>query len=319
MERFLKKLQLYLASLGIAAENIEEALFARQLPLFASAPYKIYTASVLYRKYVLAIAANEVLPPPEQITIQKGMFEEFSHLSVLFVFPNATKEFCRSLIANGIAFVVPGKQCFLPGEMVSLNEKKFASPGAPKRENLSPPAQMVFLYCLLGARKDQGISFHDLISHLELNKVYVSRAAKELEMFKLAEITVNKRSKSLIIDADRQALWRRAQDFLINPVHKKIRIKYPPPDLPLAGISALSEYSNLNDNSTKTVAVYKKYFDAKNIEVLEYEGVYLELWKYRPITRNGVVDKLSLYLTLKDDPDPRVSSELADMMEALEW
>ena len=45
----------------------------------------------------------------------------------------------------------------------------------------------------------------------------------------------------------------------------------------------------------------------------------MELWKYRPIFKDGIVDKLSLFLALKDNPDPRVQSELSDMMETVEW
>ena len=75
----------------------------------------------------------------------------------------------------------------------------------------------------------------------------------------------------------------------------------------------------MNDDPIKTFAVYGKAFDIKNAEILEYDGSFLELWKYRPIITDGTVDKLSLFLALKDDPDPRVESELADMMEAIEW
>ena len=319
MEQFLQKLQQYLGSLNIAPENIGEASFIRRLPMFVTAPYRIYTASVLNQKYVLAVSSGEDAPSPEQIAVQKSKLEEVSDLPVLFVFHEATREFCRLLIAQNISFVVPGKQCFLPGGMVFLSEDKFSCPQIAKREKLSPLAQMVFLHCLIEDKQGAGISFQDLISRFELNKVYVSRTAKELESFKLVEIRSKGRNKSLCIDPDRKALWQKAQDFLINPVQKKIRVKDLPADLPLAGISALSEYSNLNDDPVKTFAVYGKAFDIKNAGILEYEGSFLELWKYRPIIRDGVVDKFSLYLALKDDPDPRVQSELSDMMEAIEW
>ena len=319
MEQFMQKLQQYLISLNIAAKNITEASFVRQLPLFVTAPYKIYIAWVLNQKYVLAVSSSNDVPSPEQIAVQKSKLEEVSDLPVLFVLQDATREFCRLLIGQGISFVIPGKQCFLPGGMISLNEDKFSHPQIAKREKLSSLAQMIFLYCLQEDEKGDGIPFQDLISRFDLNKVYVSRTAKELESFKLAEIRSEGRNKSLFIDSDRKALWQKAQDFLINPVQKKIRVKNLPADLPLAGISALSAYSNLNDDPVKTFAVYGKAFDIKNAELLEYDGSYLELWKYRPIIRDGVVDKLSLYLALKNDPDPRVQSELSDMMETIKW
>ena len=319
MGQILQKLQQYLKTLNLAATNIEAAGFTRQLPLFVSAPYQFYTAWVFEQKYVLAVSINEKAPAPEQISIQKSKLEDISNLPVLFVFQEATKEFCRILIAKSICFIVPNKQCFLSSCMISLNEAKFTAPEIPKRGKLSPLAQMMFLHCLLEDKKSEGISFQNLISRFNLNKVYVSRTAKELESFKLVEIRANKRNKSLFIAADRQELWRKAQDFLIHPVQKKIRVKNPPAHLPIAGISALSEYSNLNDDPVKTYAVYGKEFDVKHTEILEYEGSYLELWKYRPLVTDGVVDKLSLYLALKDNSDPRIQSELIDMMETIEW
>jgi len=32
-----------------------------------------------------------------------------------------------------------------------------------------------------------------------------------------------------------------------------------------------------------------------------------------------VVDKLSLYLSMKDDPDPRIEKELEIMIEEMKW
>ena len=261
MDQLLQKLRQYLISLNIAVKNIKLTSFTHQLPLFVTAPYKIYTGTVLQRNYVLAVAANDNMPAPEQIAIQKNELEEFSNLPVLFVFQDASKEFCRILISKCISFVIPGKQCFMPGDMILLKEANFSLPGTPKRTKLSPQAQMMFLSCLQENKEGEGISFQDLISRFDLNKVYVSRAAKELESFKLAEIRSNGRSKSLFITHDRKVLWEKAQDFLTTPVHKKIRVKTIPANLPVAGISALAEYSNLNDDSVKTFAVYKKAFD----------------------------------------------------------
>lgn len=43
----------------------------------------------------------------------------------------------------------------------------------------------------------------------------------------------------------------------------------------------------------------------------------IEIWSYPPLSVNGVVDELSLYLTLKDDEDPRVEKELENMMNKI--
>ena len=61
----------------------------------------------------------------------------------------------------------------------------------------------------------------------------------------------------------------------------------------------------------------------------------VELWNYNPkfvnstdtdtqagngeLKRSQLVDKLSLYLSMKDDPDERVQGELKKMMESVLW
>ena len=61
----------------------------------------------------------------------------------------------------------------------------------------------------------------------------------------------------------------------------------------------------------------------------------VELWSYNPefvnlsnstsenhdsgLKRNQLVDKLSLFLSLKDNPDERVQGELKELMESISW
>ncbi|MBR5837596.1 MAG: hypothetical protein IKZ84_03560, partial [Victivallales bacterium] len=87
------------------------------------------------------------------------------------------------------------------------------------------------------------------------------------------------------------------------------------------GIIALSEYSNLNDDAEHTYALYSRNFD-KSLPTYEFSGQKLELWRYDPrllCENSGSVDKLSLYLSLKDEHDPRVKGELSKMLEEFQW
>ena len=47
----------------------------------------------------------------------------------------------------------------------------------------------------------------------------------------------------------------------------------------------------------------------------------VELWKYNPsqLSKNALVDELSLYCSLKDTKDPRVEGELEKMLEDFKW
>ena len=47
----------------------------------------------------------------------------------------------------------------------------------------------------------------------------------------------------------------------------------------------------------------------------------IELWKYAPahFAQDGTVDRLSLYLSLKDSADERVQSALDVLLGEMEW
>jgi hypothetical protein len=71
------------------------------------------------------------------------------------------------------------------------------------------------------------------------------------------------------------------------------------------------------------VAIWDKQFQSSN-QYNEIEGNYrIEIWKYpttMPCQSNGrIVDKLSLYLSMKDEPDARIEKELELLIEEMKW
>ena len=54
----------------------------------------------------------------------------------------------------------------------------------------------------------------------------------------------------------------------------------------------------------------------------EYEGDYVEGWKYDPkllAGDDGLVDPLSLYLALRESADPRIEEAREAMLERVLW
>ena len=45
------------------------------------------------------------------------------------------------------------------------------------------------------------------------------------------------------------------------------------------------------------------------------------LWRYDPtlLSEEDVADRLSLYLSLKDNPDERIEGALRELMEGIRW
>ena len=92
----------------------------------------------------------------------------------------------------------------------------------------------------------------------------------------------------------------------------------------ISGVNALSQYSHLNPEQYATLAIWDKYFNAEQGRYNEVEGIYkIEIWKYPtsiPYREDGgLVDKLSLFLSMRTDPDSRIEKELEIMIEEMKW
>ena len=300
-----------------AEENLE-----RTCPLSISLCYNA-TKAVLFDKQRLLLFSHDALSlTPDQVQNHVHILAEVYSLPLLFVFQTANREFCMSLIKKHLPFIISNRQCYIPDGLIAINEKGFRKTQARKITSLSPIAQVIFLYYLLHRGLPAALPFQEIIAAIpNLSKVYVTRAAQELSSVGLCTIIRSGHFTHLNFEVSRRELWEHAQTFLRSPVLRHIRLENELSNLPLAGINALSEYSNLNNDEVQTVAMYSRDFD-KSIPTFEYSGYHLELWRYNPRLLCGdgqSVDKLSLYLSLKDNKDPRVRGELTRMMEEFQW
>jgi hypothetical protein len=90
-----------------------------------------------------------------------------------------------------------------------------------------------------------------------------------------------------------------------------------------AGLSALSKYTMLSAGRRPTYAVNASVWEEGTGHSLgatgEQNGVEIELWNYdpRPLERDGLVDRLSLFLSLRESEDERVQAAVGEMMESM--
>jgi hypothetical protein len=61
--------------------------------------------------------------------------------------------------------------------------------------------------------------------------------------------------------------------------------------------------------------------NSPSVDIAESNAIELEVWSYSPklFGENGVVDRSSLFLSIREDNDERVQSALEVMMEQVEW
>jgi hypothetical protein len=165
----------------------------------------------------------------------------------------------------------------------------------------------------------------DMGEKLPYTYVTISRAFKNLEELHLCKIeTDENRVKRIFFEGTKKEVWERSLPYLKDPIKKKLYCDDIVTDLSFTegGIAALAHYTSLNPDGTKTYVM-----DTKGYKDLQHNSIFvnqnniegnicIEIWNYPPL-HQYYADPLSLYLTLRDDRDPRTEKELEIMINKL--
>jgi hypothetical protein len=227
------------------------------------------------------------------------------------------------LINQGVYFIISDKYAFLPSLIANVQaKKKDMNPS-----KLTPVAQYVLLYYLLSEESKEEYTIKDLEQIMPYNYVALARAVANLEDCKLCstEIKDNTGIKYIRFGNYKRELWTKAQNYLSSPVKKVLFCDViPEGNFSISGVNALSQYSHLNTEQYETRAIWDKLFNLLGAQFNEVEGLCkIEIWKYPTtmpfLSNHNVVDKLSLYLSMKDEPDARIEKELEIIIEEMIW
>ena len=260
---------------------------------------------------------------PDQYKKQSEVIEKATLIPVVFILENIAAYNRKRLVQKKVGFIVPGKQMFIPNLFIDFKEYK--STQIKETENLSPAAQCLLFYFLLG-NKITGLNFNEVAKKLNYGNMTIKRASNALAQLGLCEIEGGK-GKSLVFEKSKEQIWNDAQEYLISPISKEV---YTDDNCNYdffykAGINALSHYTAIAATNKNLYAISyetaKKIFDKKKIKLVNSPnaGTTLQVWKYDPgiLVSGKVVDPLSLFLILKDSGNERVQGELQKLIERL--
>ena len=313
------ELRIYMKRLGLAFRETEAKAVVSGLPLYISAAYDWVRAELDGRRMLLAVAKQRDVDPAEVVSMWAVMRKALGE-SVVLVLPPEGEDYCLALVKGGMNFIMPGARMRLQGGKEIVTKRNTGYAYAPQGR-MSIAAQQIVLWYLLKGR-DGRIPFVELTDGLGILKSQVSMAATELERLNLARIDRAWKSHGLVFDVSKADVWNKSLPLMATPVLRRMRMCEVPKGLPHAGILALSEMSMLESDAVGTYAISRRDKRVKGLEGSRYEGDYVQIWKYDPAKFSSVpdrVDPLSLYLSLKDDPDPRVQGELKAVMGEMKW
>jgi hypothetical protein len=322
--------QAYVARTLHAQVELRPWPVAAELPPYLRTAYRFAQGELKGRRVLWLLVSEPVTPS----ALQK-------HIDTLATrWPDALVTVFRSLpayvrqrlVQRGIAFVVPGAQLYLPDFGFDMRERTATQPTG--REHLRPSAQLLLLHLLYQDAK-RALTPSGVAPVLGYTLMTMSRAVAELQAVGLVETARVGRARTFQLPASRRDSWGAAQVLLRTPVLRHVVLpadKRGDAPRPLAGLSALAEYTLLAAPAAPVRAIAAARArelaaargaprDAWAMGARDIDEELTEVWAYDPLVLSDgpAVDRLSLYLSLRDDADERVQAALTELLGGVEW
>ena len=302
---------------------------AAGLPHFVIDHYRLWHGEIGDRPVTLVAnrkagqgATAEYLKHREVIRKQLG-----SDLIILLL-DHAPKAIRQQMMERKIGFIAPGAQVYVPEILLDLRQSR-ASARPPATDQFSPTAQLVVLAFLQGMQLE-GQSLTAIADALRVSVMSISRSLDELEALELARPHRVGRQRQLQLTMHGRELWDAVQSRLQSPERKTriMRGRIDTSIAPLAGESALARCTMLAAPRTETRAVLSaswkriaEEFALGDATPFDAERIAIQTWTYDPaiLAKDRAIDRLSLYLTVRDSPDERIAQAADELLETFPW
>jgi DNA-binding MarR family transcriptional regulator len=328
MVRHEEELLQYLEMVAGATPRLEPApTAAAALPLFLRQQFDFAATELFGRRVFLAVEKT----PPQELSASEyartvARLKQALGEDVALVMAKLPSYVRNRLVQRGVPFIVPGAQMFLPMLMVDLRER-FAAGVSRIPDKLLPAAQLVVIYQIL-REPAEPIALAQLGERLAYSPQSMSSAQEDLQEAGLCKVRRAGRMIYLEFGLRGRALWEKAEPMMASPVRRKrwVRWGQSRARAVAAGTTALSRMSMLAEDAFATYAMRDREFTAalKNGQLLGCNGreeadARMESWKYDPwvLAEDGVADRCSLYLSLRESGDERVRKEIRSLIEGL--
>lgn len=327
---FKKALQTYLATtLGIAAPALAAWTGGKKLPRYLADGFAFHELDLWGQGCLLMVAKQEP-PAPVELQRQLRLVERLAGLPVLYGQADMTARQRQRLLELFVPFVVPGRQLFLPPLGVDLREQ-YAAQARQHTPALGPAAQAVLLAGLLGywGQDDHASA---MARRFGYSAMTLTRARRELLDRGLVNLQGAGRMARWSLNGAPTAVWQAALPALRSPVLRQLWCKLPEDELqqlPMAGLTALAEYSMLAGPAVPVVAMSEAAWRAlldrlptlRQADEAFEDAVAVEVWSYDPHIliepTARAVDRYSLFLSVRStaEADERVAQALDAMMK----
>lgn len=321
----------YLTKIAGTNPHLEaiEASVAAKLPLYLKSGYSLEEVNLLNQRFFLALEnKHKETSTPGVYAKQFDQLRKFVDGNIALVIEDLPSFARNRLLRMGVPFIVPGRQMFLPFMALDLREN--FPKVEPASDKLTAAAQVVLLFHLQKRNLEQ-LSLREIANLLGYSAMTLSKVAQEFKQAQVCKLETLGRTLHLRFMGDgKRELWERALPLLRSPVKAKhwVRWYHRPERMVTAGLTVLAKHTMIQDDNIPTYAMDEKELrqglKAERLircdEPDEAMGV-IEAWSYDPniLADGNEVDRLSLYLSLKDNGDERVRMALNEYLESMQW
>lgn len=304
------------------------------VPYYGSSPLPLYLKNN-YELSVIQFSEIECLlmRPLDKIhiaTLKKhhAKLQTLTGLQCILCFKELRTYTYHKLVESGRPFIQEERHIYLPFLGMVLSTRALEKKELEAKEKVSFLTQQFLLLAIY--RQWNKVSLTQVATEMNISKMSVSRCFDELESIALSCIKRSGRSRFFIWTQSWRNLWQVVSGFLNNPIVKQYKLQESlgRTDLMLAGVSALSVYSMLNDEPYKVYAVDKAM--AKKLSLQDKarvpEGeepaeVFLVMQHVIPYHDGKTVDPLSILLMLspEEKADPRIEMAVDEMLKEQIW
>lgn len=300
-----------------------EFIETERFPLFLRGAYRFSVIELLNTSFLAVTPVEKV----NLATMRKHYRKlvELSDMACAFQLDSISAYAKNKMLEEGIPFILAGKEVYLPFLGVVLNSDAQVEKIPPAR--LSFMSQKLLLTALYHDVTQMTVT--EMAKLLEVSKMSVTRCFDELDAFQLGLIENNKTAgRYFKWGKSKKELWALVRPHLRNPVEKELRLDCLPPwSLPLSGLSAVSHFSMLGDNTYPTYSISKKALRDLQPEKLpqvpqdEMPAAVIQIMGYDLLHESDddalVIDPLSAILTLSPEEisDPRIEGAVEEIME----
>lgn len=317
---YVKEMASYMNSLlgeDVRFEPMKKSL-AEKLPYTIANSFKLYNARVLGQSVIFAIITDGNVIPPAQMQKTLTVIEKRCG-SIVILCPMTIASYnIQRLTAQKVNFVMPHKQMFIPSLLVNLKKQK--SIDADLTDRIPATAQCLLLYNL-EVRALDGKNAKELSELLQVSYASINRTIRWLKDRGIITLEGIK-TKTIKFDCHKRELWEKVLPLLESPIERRIFTDQRLDGTIVSGINALSEYTMINPEKCNCYAIAKGEDKKLSVNINKEFGTNtIEVWRYNPrlLSDTETVDKLSLYLSLKENEEERVQIELENLMKQIQW